>query len=165
MSLTVRSARPGDAGLILTLVSELAAYERLSHAVAASRADIDRALFAPDPKVFCEIAELAGEPVGFALWFYNFSTFLGRHGLYLEDLYVRPHARGAGVGRALLADLARRCVREGLGRMEWAVLDWNAPAIGFYDRLGAASLDDWRIRRLSGEALARLGGDALDRPY
>ena len=99
-----------------------------------------------------------GEAVGFALWFYNFSTFVGRSGLYLEDLFVRPQVRGRGAGKALLAALARRCVAEGLGRMEWAVLDWNAPSIAFYDALGSRSLDDWRIRRLTGEALARLAG-------
>ena len=156
MSLSIRAAGPQDGGLILALIGELAAYERLAHQAGAGLADIEQALFGPAPKVFCEIAEIDGEPIGFALWFYNFSTFQGRHGLYLEDLYVCPSARGRGAGRALLASLARRCVAEGLSRMEWAVLDWNAPAIGLYDALGAASLDDWRIRRLAGEALARL---------
>ena len=156
MTVSVRCARPEDAGLILTLIGDLADYERLSHELDASLADVEHALFGPGPKVFCDMAELDGEVVGFALWFYSFSTFVGRHGLYLEDLYVRPQARGRGAGRALLAHLARRCVAEGLGRMEWAVLDWNAGAISFYDRLAAASMDDWRIRRLTGEALARL---------
>ena len=156
MTLELRCARPEDAGAILALIGELAAYERLSHEATASRQDIERALFGPNPKVFCDMADIDGEPVGFALWFYNFSTFVGRHGLYLEDLYVRPQARGAGVGGALLAGLARRCVAEGLGRLDWAVLDWNAPAIGFYEALDAARLDDWTLRRLTGEALVRL---------
>jgi GNAT superfamily N-acetyltransferase len=156
MSLETRSARPQDVGVVFDFIRELAEYERLSHAVSATPDDIAAALFGPAPRAFAEIAEFDGEPVGFALWFYNFSTFVGRCGLYLEDLYVRPSARGAGAGKALLRRLAQRCVAEGLGRFEWSVLDWNAPAIGFYDGLGAASLDDWRIRRLSGEALKRL---------
>ena len=109
-----------------------------------------------------DIAEADGEPVGLALWFYNFSTFRGRAGIYLEDLFVAPSARGQGAGRALMAALARRCVEEGLARMEWAVLDWNAPAIGVYDRLGAEAMDEWTIRRLSGDALAALAADAKE---
>jgi GNAT superfamily N-acetyltransferase len=124
--------------------------------VEATEFDIARDLFGPAPRIFCDIAEVAGEPVGFALWFYNYSTFRGRHGIYLEDLYVRPAARGQGAGRALLQRLARRCVDEQLGRLEWAVLDWNAPSIGFYDALGAEAMKEWIVRRLSGEALARL---------
>jgi GNAT superfamily N-acetyltransferase len=156
MSLTIRTAEPADAALVLAFIRELAEYERLSHAVTASEADIGEALFGASPRVFCDLVESDGETVGFALWFYNFSTFVGRCGLYLEDLYVRPSARGLGAGKALLRTLARRCVDERLGRLEWAVLDWNAPAIGFYDSLGALSLDDWRIRRLTGEALQAL---------
>ena len=155
-SVSVRSARPEDAGLIAALIGELAAYERLASEAKASADDIGRALFTPAPRAFCEIVEVDGEAVGFALWFYNFSTFVGRSGLYLEDLFVRPEVRGRGAGKALLAALARRCVAENLGRMEWAVLDWNAPAIAFYDALGSRSLDDWRLRRLTGEALSRL---------
>lgn len=158
MPVHTRSGRPGDAALVHGLIGELAAYERLAHEAAASVGDIDRALFGPAPRAFCDIAEVEGEAVGFALWFYSFSTFVGRCGLYLEDLYVRPEARGAGAGRALLAGLARRCFDEGLGRLEWAVLDWNTPAIGFYDRLGAKPMDGWTTRRLSGDALARLAG-------
>ena len=154
--LSIRPAARADAGLIMGFVEELAAYERLSHAVEASEVDIARDLFGPTPRAFCEIVELDGESVGFALWFYNYSTFKGRAGIYLEDLFVRPHARGRGAGRALLRHLARRCVEERLGRLEWAVLDWNTPSIGFYDALGAEALDDWIVRRLTGEALARL---------
>jgi GNAT superfamily N-acetyltransferase len=152
----LRTARPEDVGLVLAFIRELASYERLAHEVSATVSDIEAALFCDHPKAFCDLADVGGEAVGFALWFYNFSTFVGRHGLYLEDLYVRPQARGAGVGRALLTHLAKRCVRENLGRMEWSVLDWNAPAIAFYDRLGSVSLDDWRTRRLDGTALRAL---------
>ena len=155
-ALTLRPAQPVDAGRIYRFICDLADYERLSHAVEATEADLARDLFGPNPRVFCEIAEAGGEAVGFALWFYNYSTFKGRHGLYLEDLFVRPDARGLGAGKALLRRLAQRCVEEGLGRLEWAVLDWNAPAIGFYDALGAEALSDWIVRRLSGASLARL---------
>ena len=156
MSVHIRPARRQDAPLIAALIGELAAYERLAHEAKASAADLERALFCEAPRAFCELAEVDGEGVGFAIWFYNFSTFVGRSGLYLEDLFVRPQARGRGAGLALLRSLARRCVAEELGRMEWAVLDWNASAIRLYDALGSRSLEDWRIRRLSGEALARL---------
>jgi GNAT superfamily N-acetyltransferase len=153
---TFRAATHGDADLVLGFVGELAAYERLAHAAGATAADIEAALFCDHPKVFCDLAEVEGEAVGFALWFYSFSTFVGRHGIYLEDLFVRPEARGSGIGRALLRRLAQRCVDEGLGRLEWSVLDWNAPAIAFYDSLGSVSMDDWRMRRLDGAALNAL---------
>ena len=156
--LVIRPAAPADAGAIFGFIRELAEYERLLHAVEATEADVARDLFGPAPRVFCDIAELDGAPVGFALWFYNYSTFKGRAGIYLEDLFVRPAARGHGAGKALLRRLARRCVDEGLGRLEWAVLDWNAPAIGFYDALGAEALGDWIIRRVTGEALVKLAG-------
>ena len=139
-------------------IAALATYEELSHEMEATEAQVDAALFSDAPKAFCDIAEMDGKPVGFALWFYNFSTFVGRHGIYLEDLFVIPEARGSGAGKALLSGLARRCVDEGLGRLEWSVLDWNAPAIGFYDSLGADSMDGWTTRRLHGEALAKLAG-------
>lgn len=154
--LVVRAAVPADASLIFGLVRDLAAYERLSHVVEAREADIARDLFGPEPRVFCDIAEAGGEPIGFALWFYNYSTFKGRHGIYLEDLFVRPAARGNGAGNALLRRLAQRCVDEGLGRLEWAVLDWNQPAIGFYDALGAQAMSEWIVRRLTGQALEAL---------
>jgi len=154
--ITIRDAKPADAGLIHDFIRELADYEKLLHEVRTSEDDVVRILFGPAPRAFCDIAEVGGEPVGFALWFYNLSTFEGRHGIYLEDLFVKPEARSAGVGRALLRRLARRCQDEGLSRLEWAVLDWNAPAIAFYDGLGAAAKSEWITRRLSGEALARL---------
>ncbi|PVM87552.1 GNAT family N-acetyltransferase [Caulobacter radicis] len=156
MPVTVRPAAPEDAALILSFVRDLAEYEKLLHEVEATQAHIEAALFCDAPKAFCDIALIDGEPVGLALWFYNYSTFVGRHGIYLEDLFVRPAARGAGAGKALLAGLARRCVAENLGRLEWAVLDWNAPSIAFYDSLGAAAMDEWTVRRMTGDALAKL---------
>lgn len=154
----VRAAVREDSALILQFIRDLAEYEKLLDDVRATQDDITVALFGENPKAFCDIAEIDGRPVGFALWFYNFSTFVGRHGIYLEDLFVRPQARGSGAGKALLANLARRCVDENLGRLEWAVLDWNAPSIAFYDSLGAAAMDEWIVRRMTGEALRRLAG-------
>jgi len=160
MAVSIRPAAAPDAPLILAFIRELAEYERLLHVVRTTLADVEAMLFAPHPRAFCDIAEVDGEPVGFAFWFYNLSTFEGRHGLYLEDLYVRPAARGQGAGKALLAHLAARCLREGLARMEWAVLDWNAPAIAVYDALGASAKTEWITRQLTGEALERLAGGA-----
>lgn len=157
MAVLVRDAVRSDASIVIKFINDLAAYERLSAESVATEADIVRDLFGDDPKVFCQIAEAGGQPVGFALWFYTYSTFLGRHGIWLEDLFVDPAARGKGAGKALLADLAQRCVREGLGRLEWAVLDWNKPSIEFYEARGATFMDDWRRCRLSGAALRKLG--------
>jgi GNAT superfamily N-acetyltransferase len=156
VTVIVRPAASADAPLIHAFIHELADYERLAREAKATEADVRAALFVANPRAFCDIVELDGEPVGFALWFYNLSTFEGRHGIYLEDLFVRPGARGRGAGLALLKRLARRCRDEGLARLEWSVLDWNAPAIAFYDRLGATTQAEWLKRRLSGEALARL---------
>ncbi|MFO1148206.1 MAG: GNAT family N-acetyltransferase [Alsobacter sp.] len=152
----IRPARPDDAALVFTLVRELAEYERLTQEVDATQEMIAGALFGDDPRVFCDIAEWRGEPVGFALWFYNFSTFRGRHGIYLEDLYVRPSARGHGLGKALLGNLAKRCIAENLARLEWSVLDWNEPSIAFYRQQGAVLLDDWITCRVTDAALWRL---------
>jgi GNAT superfamily N-acetyltransferase len=156
LTVTVRVATPADTPLILQFIRDLAEYERLLHEVEATEADIRRDLFGENPRCFCEIAEHQGRAVGFALWFYNYSTFRGRAGIYLEDLFVRPEARGVGAGKALLRRLAQRCVEADLGRLEWAVLDWNAPSIAFYDSLGAGAMTDWTVRRLDGEALERL---------
>ncbi len=156
MTLALRPAVAGDAALVLRFVRALAEYEQLLDAVVATEDDIRRDLFGDSPKVFCEIAEWEGEPVGFALWFYTYSTFRGRHGIWLEDLFVVPEARGRGVGKALLKALAQRCVAEGLGRFEWWVLDWNAPSIAFYKAQGGEMQDDWTRVRVDGEALARL---------
>lgn len=157
MVLVVRDAVRADAPLIVKFIEDLADYEKLRHEAVATAADIERELFGASPKVFCQIAEWDGQPAGFALWFYTFSTFLGRHGIWLEDLFVTPGMRGHGIGKGLLVDLAKRCVRENLGRLEWAVLDWNQPSIEFYQSQGAVFLDDWRRCRVSGEALNTLG--------
>ncbi|WP_050421085.1 GNAT family N-acetyltransferase [Bradyrhizobium tropiciagri] len=156
MSLTIRRARPDEAGLVFSLVRELADYEKLLHEVHASEADIAEALFGESPRLFCDIAEWNGEPAGFAVWFVNFSTFAGRHGIYLEDLFVRPALRGKGIGKALLVHLAQHCLANGWSRLQWAVLDWNAPSIAFYKSLGAEMMDEWTICRVSGEALSAL---------
>jgi GNAT superfamily N-acetyltransferase len=156
MNPVVRPAKPEDAALILAFIRELAAYERLLDECEATEADIAAALFGPEPRVFAEIAEWEGEPAGIALWFYNFSTFRGRHGIYLEDLFVRPALRSHGIGQSLLRHLARRCIREGLPRLEWWVLDWNEPALRFYRRIGARAMDEWTVQRVTGEALEAL---------
>jgi GNAT superfamily N-acetyltransferase len=156
MSLTIRRARADEAGLVLSLVRELAEYEKLLHEVEATETTVGAALFGSNPRLFCEIAEWNGEPAGFAVWFINFSTFSGRSGLYLEDLFVRPAQRGNGIGKALLAHLAKHCVANGWPRLQWAVLDWNAPAIEFYKSLGAVLMDEWTVCRVGGPALTAL---------
>ena len=155
-ALTIRPAIADDAGIIAQFIRDLAEYEKLAHEAKASAANIARDLFGPNPKVFCEIAEWDGKPVGFALWFYTYSTFQGQHGIWLEDLYVDPNLRGKGIGKALLIYLAQRCVREGLGRFEWWVLDWNEPSIEFYKSQGGIMQDEWTKVRVDGEALAAL---------
>jgi GNAT superfamily N-acetyltransferase len=157
-ALTIRPAQPADAPLILTFIRELAAYEKLAHEVVADEAAIAETLFGSKPSAEVVIAELANEPVGFALFFTNYSTFLGRPGIYLEDLFVRPDARGHGAGHALLSHLAKLAVDRSCGRLEWAVLDWNKPAIGFYEKLGATPRSEWTTYRLSGDALTALAG-------
>jgi GNAT superfamily N-acetyltransferase len=157
----IRRARPEDLTAIVQLVRDLAEYERDPGAAQASEEDFRRALFGEHPALFCHIAEDDdGAVVGFAVWFLNFSTWVGRHGIYLEDLFVRPSARGHGYGRALLAELARICVEQNYGRLEWSVLDWNESALGFYRALGAVAMDGWTVNRLSGDALHALGASA-----
>ena len=152
----IRIAATGDEALVCRFVHELADYERLADACEATEQAIAASLFTVSPRVFCAIADADGEPAGFALWFYNFSTFLSKHGLYLEDLYVRPAFRGRGLGKALLKHLAQRAVAEGCGRFEWSVLDWNTLSIAFYESLGARAMTEWTGFRLEGEALATL---------
>ena len=156
MSLSIRPARPGEASLVFQFVRQLAEYEKLEHEVQATEAMIDAALFGKTPHAFCDIAEWHGAPVGFALWFLNYSTFAGTPGIYLEDLFVRPEHRGKGIGKALMAHLARRCGENGWARLQWAVLDWNTPSIDFYKSLGAEMLDAWTGVRLTGQSLKRL---------
>jgi len=157
LTLTIRPATPQDVALILRFVRELAEFEREPDAVKATEESLNHALFG-ERSAEAVIAEQDGEPMGFALFFHNFSTWTGRKGLYLEDLYVTPEARGSGVGTALLRHLAGIALDRDCGRFEWAVLDWNTPAIDFYTAMGAESLDEWRIRRVSGDALVKLAG-------
>jgi GNAT superfamily N-acetyltransferase len=156
MSLAIARARPDQLGLILSLIRELADYEKLIHEVEATEAMIGAALFGEQPRLFCEIAAWSGEPAGFAVWFVNFSTFSGRHGIYLEDLFVRPAFRGKGIGKALLGHLAKTCLDNGWSRLQWSVLDWNAPSIAFYKSLGAVLMDEWTVCRINGPALTAL---------
>jgi GNAT superfamily N-acetyltransferase len=154
--IAIRAATPGDEALVCDFIRALADYERLLHECDATEENISTALFGPSPRVFCDIAEADGVPAGFALCFYNFSTFRAKHGIYLEDLFVRPAFRGRGIGKALLVHLARRAVREGCARFEWSVLDWNEPSIAFYKSLGAVPKPDWTTFRVDGDALVRL---------
>lgn len=152
----IRPATPQDVPLILQFIRDLAEFEREPDAVKATEAMLHDALYGPTAVAEAVIAEIEGKPMGFALFFRNFSTWTGKTGLYLEDLYVTPEARGAGVGTALLRHLAKIAHDRGYGRFEWAVLDWNQPAIDFYEKMGAQAMDEWRIRRVTGEALVRL---------
>lgn len=152
----IRAATTDDVPLIFALIGELAEYEKLSHEVVATEQQIRATLFGDRAVAEVLIASLDGAPVGFALFFPNYSTFLGRPGLYLEDLFVRPEARGFGVGRELLEYLARLAVERGWGRLEWRVLDWNEPSIAFYRKLGAEPLEDWTVFRVTGQALKKL---------
>jgi GNAT superfamily N-acetyltransferase len=158
--LTIRPATSDDVGLILAFIRSLAKYEKLEDRVVATEDDLRLWLFGPSPVAEVLLAFEGPDAAGFALFFPNFSTFLGRPGIYLEDLFVRESSRGRGIGRQLLTRLARLATDRGWGRVEWAVLDWNAPAIRFYESLGATVLPDWRVCRLTGEALARLGSGA-----
>ena len=153
----LRPATPQDVPAIVGLIGELAEFERLTHLLQVTPASLHPHLFGPKPVVESLVAEVAGEVVAFALFFTNFSTFLGKPGLYLEDLYVQPAHRSAGIGRALLERLGRLAVERDCGRFEWAVLDWNEHAIRFYERMGATVLPDWRVCRVTGEALQRFG--------
>lgn len=159
-NVTIREAVETDAPLILDLIRGLAEYERLAHECVATEADVRESLFGPARGAEVLIAEVDGAPAGFALFFHNYSTFLAQRGIYLEDLFVYPHFRGHGIGKRLLAHLAALAVTRNCGRLDWAVLDWNEPAIGFYRRLGATMMDDWRICRLTGGALRDLAAEA-----
>jgi GNAT superfamily N-acetyltransferase len=156
----LRNAAPEDAPEIARLVRALAEYEKLEHECRGTADDFRRALFQSPPHAFAMLAEADGRVVGFALWFRNFSTFAARHGLYLEDLYVEPAYRGRGIGRAFFRAIAQRAIAEGCARLEWSVLDWNAPAVAFYRALGAEPMSDWTVQRLSGPALAALAKES-----
>lgn len=153
----IRPATPADVPDLLRLVRALAEYEREPEAAIATPDDLRAALFGENPRVFADVAEVDGRVVGMAVWFYTFSTWTGRHGIWLEDLFVEPAHRGAGLGKALLVGLAQRCVTERLTRLEWTVLDWNEPALAFYRSLGASPLDDWTTHRVEGATLVAMG--------
>ncbi|MFD3949345.1 GNAT family N-acetyltransferase [Streptomyces albidoflavus] len=155
----IRTARPADVPAVHAMIRDLASYEKALDEVHLTEEQLRAALFGPHPAAFAHLAEddTIGEPVGFALWFLNFSTWRGVHGIYLEDLYVRPEARGGGHGKALLRELARTCVERGYQRLEWSVLNWNEPSIRFYESLGARPQDEWTVYRLTDGALAGLG--------
>ena len=159
-AIRIERATERDIPIILQMIRELADYERMLPDVVATEASLREALFSAKPDAEVILAYAGDQPAGFALFFHNFSTFVGRRGLYLEDLFVRPALRGHGIGKRLLVELARIAIARGCGRFEWTVLDWNDPAIGFYKRLGARPLDDWKVFRISGEALSELAGAA-----
>ena len=153
----IRPAKREEVGIILNLIKELAEYERALDHVETTEKELLSTIFVENPKVFCDLVDVEGEIVGFAIWFLNYSTWQGRHGIYLEDLFVREEFRGRGYGKALLQHLARVCEERGYGRFQWSVLDWNTPAIDFYKSLGAESMDDWIVYRVTGKSLKDLG--------
>ena len=155
-SFEIRDAVPADVPVILSLVKELAEFERLSDEVKATPELFHAALFGASPRAFALVCEVAGKPVGTAVCYYNFSTFVGRAGIYVEDIYIQPEFRGRGIGRAVFRHIAQRAVAEKCGRMEWAVLDWNEPALKFYENIGATVMSEWRLERLAGAAIAKL---------
>jgi GNAT superfamily N-acetyltransferase len=159
-AVTIRDAGVGDGAIIFNFIHALADYEKLAHEVVATPERIEEILTRPEARAHAVIAQLNGVPVGMALYFYNFSTFLGRHGIYIEDLYVDPSHRSGGIGKELLQHLAAKAVAEGCGRMEWWVLDWNEPAINFYERIGAKKMDEWTVYRLEGAALQKLARES-----
>jgi GNAT superfamily N-acetyltransferase len=155
--LLIRSARPEESAIILRLIKDLAEYEKAPDQVEATESDLKATIFSKEPKVFCDVVEVDGEIVGMAIWFLNYSTWQGTHGIYLEDLFIKPEYRGRGYGKALLIHLAKLCEEKGYGRFQWWVLDWNSPAIDFYRSLGAEAMDEWTVYRVSGKALKDLG--------
>jgi GNAT superfamily N-acetyltransferase len=149
-------ALPQDCEKILELIKDLAEYEKAPHEVKATVKDLEATLFSSQPSAFCDLVKVDGETVGFAIWFLNYSTWQGKYGIYLEDLFIKPEFRGVGYGKALLKHLAKLCIENGYGRLQWWVLDWNKPAIDFYLSLGAKAMDEWTVFRLSGDALQNL---------
>ncbi|NCW35395.1 MAG: GNAT family N-acetyltransferase [Actinobacteria bacterium] len=156
-SLHIRSARSEESAVILQLIKDLAEYEKAPDQVEATESDLKATIFGKEPKVFCDVVEVDGEIAGMAIWFLNYSTWQGKHGIYLEDLFIKPEYRGRGYGKALLVHLAKLCEEKGYGRFQWWVLDWNSPAIEFYRSLGAEAMDEWTVYRVSGKALKDLG--------
>jgi len=155
--LIIRPARSEEVGEVLQLIQDLATYEKAPEQVEASEEDLLNTIFASDPRVFCDLVEVDGQIAGMAIWFLNYSTWQAKHGIYLEDLFIKPEYRGHGYGKALLKHLAKICDEKGYGRLQWWVLDWNSPAIEFYRSLGAEAMDEWTVYRTSGQALKDLG--------
>jgi len=153
----IRPARRDEVGIVLQLIHDLAVYEKAPNEVEATEKELLETIFSSDPKVFCDLVEVDGEIAGMAIWFLNYSTWQGKHGIYLEDLFIKPEYRGRGYGKALLRHLAKICDDKGYGRFQWWVLDWNSPAIEFYRSLGAVAMDEWTVYRVSGQALNELG--------
>lgn len=153
----IRPARQEEVGIVLQLIHDLAVYEKAPNEVEATEKKLLETIFASDPKVFCDLVEVDGEIAGMAIWFLNYSTWQGKHGIYLEDLFIKPEYRGRGYGKALLKHLAKICDDKGYGRFQWWVLDWNSPAIEFYRSLGAVAMDEWTVYRVSGAPLKELG--------
>ncbi len=153
----IRPAKSEEVGEVLQLIQDLATYEKAPDQVEASKDDLLNTIFAKDPRVFCDLVEVDGQIAGMAIWFLNYSTWQAKHGIYLEDLYIKPEFRARGYGKALLKHLAQICDKEGYGRLQWWVLDWNSPAIEFYRSFGAEAMDEWTVYRTSGQALKNLG--------
>ncbi len=153
----IRPARQEEVGVVQQLIHDLAVYEKAPNEVEATEKELLETIFSSDPKVFCDLVEVDGEIAGMAIWFLNYSTWQGKHGIYLEDLFIKPEYRGRGYGKALLKHLAKICDDKGYGRFQWWVLDWNSPAIEFYRSLGAVAMDEWTVYRVSGQALKELG--------
>ena len=153
----IRPAVREEVGVVLQLIHDLAHYEKAPNEVEATEKELVSTIFSEDPKVFCDVVEVDGDIAGMAIWFLNYSTWQGKHGIYLEDLFIKPEYRGRGYGKALLQHLARICEEKGYGRFQWWVLDWNSPAIEFYRSLGAVAMDEWTVYRVSGQALKELG--------
>jgi GNAT superfamily N-acetyltransferase len=153
----IRAANVEEAPIILNLIKDLAEYEKAPDEVEANESDLIATIFAENPKVFCDVVDVDGEIVGMAIWFLNYSTWQGKHGIYLEDLFIKPEFRGRGYGKALLQHLAAICNERGYGRFQWWVLDWNSPAIEFYRALGAEAMSEWTVYRVSGQHLRQLG--------
>jgi GNAT superfamily N-acetyltransferase len=155
--LKIRPAKSEEVGEVLQLIQDLATYEKAPEQVEASKEDLLNTIFAKEPRVFCDLVEVDGQIAGMAIWFLNYSTWQAKHGIYLEDLYIKPEFRARGYGKALLKHLAQICDKEGYGRLQWWVLDWNSPAIEFYKSFGAEAMDEWTVYRTSGQALKNLG--------
>jgi GNAT superfamily N-acetyltransferase len=153
----IRPAKESEVGIVLQLIHDLAHYEKAPNEVEATEKELLETIFAKEPRVFCDLVEVDGDIAGMAIWFLNYSTWQGKHGIYLEDLFIKPEYRGKGYGKALLQHLAKLCDDRGYGRFQWWVLDWNSPAIEFYRNLGAVAMDEWTVYRVSGPALKELG--------